>query len=109
MSIKNTAIIGTSETDIFTAVNTTQAVLSIIFCNTTNTSLTLTVHAYSSGSSMSTSNMILNKLDIPATDTFTWTADEKFILNTGDKISAVLASAADPGIAATVNYFVMVQ
>ena len=107
MAIKNTEIVTTSETSIFTAESTTQAVLSIIFCNTTSSSLTLTVYAYPSGSSMGSSTMIINKLVIPATDTFTWTADEKFILSSGDKITGLLEAAASPGITATVNYFVM--
>jgi hypothetical protein len=62
------------------------AITSIIICNTSaSVSDTVTVWAVPSGSSTSTSNMIINALPVPPTETVSLD-QEKLVLATGDAI-----------------------
>jgi hypothetical protein len=62
------------------------AITSIIICNSSaSVSDTVTVWAVPSGGSPSTSNMIINALPVPATETVSLD-QEKLVLGTGDAI-----------------------
>jgi hypothetical protein len=102
MAISN-VLLGSSETTIKAAgVAEEIAVLSITFVNNDTTARNLTVYAYPSSGSASTTTKIIDSLPIAASDTFVWTTNERFILNNGDKISG-LADVANK-INATANY-----
>lgn len=100
MAITNVQL-GTGETTILSAAAET-AVLSIIFCNTTSSNKTITVYAYASGGSASDTTTIVKNYVIPAYDSFIWSANEKFILDTSGKISGLCDSATS--VSATINY-----
>ncbi len=104
--IKNITI-GTDETEIYqTAVLKNFAVLTLLFCNTTDHQQTITVYAYPHGSDAGDATTFIKELAIDSYDTYRWTADEKFILGSLDKISAVVKTnilAAPNEIQVTVN------
>lgn len=105
MAVKN-VVLGTSETEIIKAGTTLKmAVLSIIFCNTSSASVTITVYCYPSTGSASDGTTIVKQLSIAPLDTYVWTSNEKFVLAPNDKISA-LASATS-SVTATANYMEM--
>ncbi len=83
----------------------TRAVLSIIFCNTDTSDRTITVYAYASGGSAADNTTIIKSFTIPAGDTFIWSANEKFILNTGDKISGLADVTLK--VTTTTNYYLL--
>jgi len=89
MTIANVQL-GTSATDITVAgAGETRAVLAMLLCNTDTTSRVVTIYAIPSGGAASATTTILSALTIPAGDTYIWTANEKFILGAGDKISGL--------------------
>ena len=102
MPIKN-QVIGATATTIHTATADT-AVVSVIFYNADTTTRTITLYAYPSGGSAGNGSTIA-KFDIPTTDSFIWTGDEKLMLETGGVIAAVADSAAV--VTATINYLVI--
>lgn len=63
------------------------AVLTMLFCNTDTATRTITVYAYPSTWSANATSTIMSSFSIPAGDTFTWSTNEKFILENQDKIS----------------------
>ena len=97
----------TSNTDLFTSVGN-NAVTTIMFCNTAvYDPLTPTVwltrldlHFVKNLQCITTTNLVVNQLPIPAGETFTFDT-EKIILGDGDR---VVASAAHPAtLVATIS------
>lgn len=99
MAIQSIAI-GTSNTTIFTATSD-QMIATMIFCNIlsanpsndTANSTTLTLYLVPSGSTLSSTNMIVNSLYIPATETVFFDT-ERIVLQNGDSIVAVAANSS---------------
>ena len=105
MSLQNVQL-GLTETSILTSSATeVNAVLSILFCNTTASTITITVYAYPSGGSAGDGTTIIKDLEISAKDTFIWTGDEKIILGNSDVISGLADVATS--VTATVNYYTL--
>ena len=98
MALSTNAQLGTSETTIYTPASES-AVLSIIFYNSTATTKTVTCYAYPTGGSASATTTLF-KIDIAAYNTFTWSGDEKFVLATSDKISAIADTATSVSVVA---------
>jgi hypothetical protein len=97
MAIVNTAILATNTT-IYTSLGN-NAITTVIICNTGGTDRTLTLHAVPNGGSVSTVNMIVNALTVPAGDTVSFD-QEKMVLSNGDSLVAV---GSDTGLSATVS------
>lgn len=97
MAITNTAILATNTT-IYTS-SGNNAITTVIVCNTGVVDRTLTLYAVPNGGSASTTNMIVNGLNIPAGDTMTFD-QEKMVLSNGDRLIAV---ASDTGLSSTVS------
>lgn len=97
MAIVNTAILSTSTT-LFTS-SGNNAITTVIICNTGSVDRTLTLHAVPNGGSVSTVNMIVNALIVPAGDTVSFD-QEKMVLSNGDSLVAV---SSDTGLSATVS------
>lgn len=89
MSMTAGTQLGTSASAIFTATGE-NAILSIIFCNTTTAQKKVTLYRYPSGGSASDSTT-LAIVYINGENSFTWSGDEKLLLDNGD----VLAAKAD--------------
>ncbi len=103
MSIKNTAILN-SETILHTAAGE-MAILAIAFCNTTTSTKTISLYAYPNLTGPGgNGNTVLKNVSIPPEDTYLWTGDEKFILDTGDVISAISDVV---GVTATSSYKIL--
>jgi hypothetical protein len=97
MAIVNTAILATNTT-IYSS-SGTNAITTVIICNTGSTDRTLTLHAVPNSGSVSTVNMIVNALNVPAGDTVSFD-QEKMVLSDGDEIVAV---GSGTGLSATVS------
>lgn len=99
MAIQSTAILS-ADTTIFTCpgLATTDAreyaVTCIIFCNSAEIDITLTVHYVPANEPKSFRNMVVNGLTIPAGETFTFDT-EKIILSTGDRVQAIASVGPD--------------
>lgn len=106
MAIQSTAI-GTSNTTLYTSSGNT-AVTCIWVCNTATydplnptTGLTyLDLHFVKTGDGITTTNLIVNQLPVPAGETVTFDT-EKIILDNGDRVIA--SSAAPANLVATVS------
>ena len=97
MAITNTAILGSNTTIYVSAGNT--AITTIIVCNTGVVDRTLTLYAVPSGGTASTTNMIVNALNVPAGDTVSFD-QEKMVLSNGDFIVAL---GSNTGLSVTVS------
>ena len=97
MAISNTAILA-SNTTIYTS-SGENAITTIIICNTSAGPLDLTLHAIPSAGSVSTTNMIVKALTVPAGDTVSFD-QEKMVLSNGDFLVAV---GSNTGLSATVS------
>lgn len=107
MAIVNAAV-ATTDTIILTVpAGKKYALTTLLICNTaaddgTGTNdTTCDVHVIPDGQSKSTTNLILNDLDIAAADTFTF-AVERLILEAGDRV--VLVGQAPLNLSATLSY-----
>ena len=106
MAIDSVAI-GTGNTDLYTSVGK-NAVTTIMICNTATyipatptVGLTyLDLHLVKFGAGITTTNLIINQLPIPAGETFTFDT-EKIILDNGDRV--VASSAAPANLVATIS------
>ena len=106
MAIQSTAI-GTSNTTLYTSAGNT-AVTCIWVCNTATydplnptTGLTyLDLHFVKTGDGITTTNLIVNQLPVPAGETVTFDT-EKIILDNGDRV--ISSSAAPANLVATVS------
>lgn len=97
MAIVNTAILSTNTT-IYSS-SGTNAITTVIVCNTGAVDRELTLYAVPSGGSATTTSMIVNTLTVPAGDTVSFD-QEKMVLGNGD---ALIAVADDTGLSATVS------
>lgn len=100
MSIRSIQV-DTTQTDILLATREI-AVMTVMLCNTTAVEQVVSLYAVKSGSAASDSNVIIKEYTIPAKDTYVWSGNEKFIIDEGDSISAIAASAAS--VTATIVY-----
>lgn len=95
--ITNTEIT-TTDTDIYTSVNTT-AVTTMIFCNIgtpnpsneTENAVQLELHLVKQGNVATNANTIVKNLNIPAGETVFFDT-ERVVLDNGDKIIAIASS-----------------
>lgn len=108
MAITNVGITGTtaaSPTQIYSS-SGSNAITTIIVCNTSNTSINLNLYAVPSGKTPSANpeTTIVSQLAIPAGETVSFD-QEKVVLSNGDQISAVasVAYSAGSGLVATVS------
>lgn len=100
MAIQSTAI-GATNTTIYTATDDV-AISTMVFCNTSlpnplqddADTTYLTVHLVGSGDTASMTNMIVNNLEIPASDTVFFDT-ERIVLEPGDYI---VASSTSPAV-----------
>ena len=102
MAIYNTAITATSagSSDKLESGLGVRAITTIIVCNTTNTDKTLTLYAVPTpGTTASSSNMIVNELNVPAGDTVSFD-QEKMVLGASDQVRAICSAS---GLTATVS------
>ena len=106
MAIQSIAI-GTSNTELYASSGNT-AVTCIWVCNTaaydpnnpaTGTTY-LDLHFVKQGDGITTTNLIVNQLPVPAGETVTFDT-EKIILDSGDKV--VASSAAPANLVATIS------
>lgn len=92
MAISNVPV-GTSNTTIYTSSGDSM-IATMIFCNTSNATTTnVTVYLLPSGGSVGTGTMIVNALNIPATETVFFDT-ERLVLGTGDSIVATSTAAS---------------
>lgn len=83
-------VLNTSETSIYQAASGKSfAMLSLMFCNTSLVDQNLSVYVYPNGGSATNGNVIIKDLTIGPKDTFVWDCNEKIILSSLDKISAI--------------------
>ena len=108
MAITNVGITGTlaaSPTTIYSS-SGSNAITSIIICNTSNAAINLTLYAVPSGKSPSANpeTTIVSALPIAATETLSLD-QEKLVLANGDVISGIASSAysAGSGLVVTVS------
>jgi len=99
MSIAQTQI-ENSTTTIYTSSNNT-IVTSIIFCNTINSPVTLTVYVVPDGGSVDDTSTIIKLLTIPARDTYIFDTT-RLLLSNDDSVRAL--SDTDLAITATLTY-----
>jgi hypothetical protein len=98
--------LGTGETTIKQAGASDQVgVLSLMFCNTSASTRTITCYAYASGGSAGDGTTFIKELEIDSKDTFLWTSGEKFIIENSDTITG-LADAAS-SVTVTVNSYTL--
>ena len=100
MTIAQAQISNASATAILTAPGAV-ATTSIIFCNTTAATVTLTVYLVLNGESVGDTNTIIKTLSIIAYDTYIFDTS-KLLLSTGDSIRAI--SNTNNAITATITY-----
>lgn len=109
MAITN-SILTTTQTDILTVpADTSYAITTIMVCNYSDTdAASFTLHMRNSGEARGNQNMIVNTLELPPGETFTFDS-EKIVLEAGDVVSFVADPANGAGggatdLAATVSY-----
>lgn len=94
--------VATSNASIITAgAGETWGVIDITFCNTTGSTVTLSLKSLPSGGS---AKFLVKDFSILAADTFIWSSTEKFLLGAGD---AIQASASGAGLDWTATYLLM--
>jgi hypothetical protein len=100
MALTSNRVSSTTTTRIFLA-GGDQAITTIIFCNNSEANnTTLDVFAVANGGTVSTGTLILNNLNLPATETFVMDT-EKLILGNGDALWA--RATVDEIVVATVS------
>lgn len=105
MAIYNTTITATSAGSANTLASGSgqRAITTVIICNTGGTDQTVTLYAIPGGGTASSSNMIVNALNVPAGDTVSFD-QEKMVLSTGDELKAICSGA---GLTATISTLVV--
>jgi hypothetical protein len=77
------------------------AVTCVVFCNTSVSTVTISVYAIPSGiGSVSSASQVIKDLTLPAGETFTFDT-EKFVLSAGDRLHATCS--ANSAVTATVS------
>lgn len=92
--------IANTDTDLYTSVDNS-AITSMVFCNTTASTATVTIYIIPDGSTSGDSTTIIKDLSISAKDTYVFDTS-KFILSDSDKVTAV--SDTNNAITATISY-----
>lgn len=105
MAVSNTLILNTETTLYQAGASATVAILGVYFCNFDTVAHTITVYVYPNGGSASDTTTIIKDYNIPAKDSFQWTANDKLVLAPNDKISVVADITSK--VSAMVNYFVL--
>ena len=108
MAIFNTLLASGGNLTVYTA-NGDKMLSTMIFCNTIpadpynedNNMAYLDLHLVKSGNTLSTTNMIVNSLAIPAGETVFFDT-ERIVLEIGDAVMASLASSGVP-VACTIS------
>jgi hypothetical protein len=107
MAVVNSAIATTDTTLITVPAEKKYALTTLLVCNTgaddgagTNDT-SVDVHVVPNGDTKSTTNLILNDLEIAAADTFTFSA-ERLILEAGDRL--ILVGQSPTNLVATLSY-----
>jgi len=103
MTIRNVQL-GLTETEILVASGET-AVLAILFCNNDTVTRTITIYCYPSGGSASEATTIITSMSIACKDTWIFSGNEKLLLDTGSKITAICDLASK--VTATPSYKVL--
>jgi hypothetical protein len=98
MTIRNTQI-ATIPTQIFLA-DQQQAITTMVFCNVSTLTTTVSVFAVPFGASAGITTQIINEVEIPPTETFVMDT-ERLVLEDNDTIQA--QSSLNNGITATVS------
>lgn len=107
MAIANIAVATTDSTILTVPSSKSYAITTILVCNTgtddgtgiNDTSFDL--HVIPDGDSKSSTNIILNDVEVQAADTFVF-ATERLILGQGDRV--VFVGAAPTNLSATISY-----
>lgn len=105
MAIYNTTITATlaGSANTLASGSGQRAITTVIICNTGGTDQTVTLYAIPGGGTASSSNMIVNALNVPAGDTVSFD-QEKMVLSTGDELKAICSGA---GLTATISTLVV--
>jgi hypothetical protein len=98
MTIRNTQI-ATIPTQIFIA-DQQQAITTMVFCNVSTLTTTVSVFAVPFGSNAGITTQIINEVEIPPTETFVMDT-ERLVLEDNDAIFA--QSSLNNGITATIS------
>jgi hypothetical protein len=98
MTIRNTQV-ATIPTQVFLAEGQ-QAITTMVFCNVTTLTNTISVFAVPFGSNAGVTTQIINEVEIPPTETFVMDT-ERLVLEDNDSIFA--QSAINNGIVATIS------
>jgi len=107
MAIANTAVLTTDSTILTVPSGKKYAITTLLVCNTATDDGTgvndtsFDMHVIPSGQSKSNTNLILNNLNVTASDTFTFNV-ERLILEEND--SVVLVGVSPTNLSATISY-----
>jgi len=107
MAIANVAVLTTDSTILTVPSSKKYAITTILVCNTATDDGTgvndtsFDMHVIPSGQSKSNTNLILNNLNVTASDTFTFNV-ERLILEEND--SVVLVGVSPTNLSATISY-----
>lgn len=107
MAISNAAVLTTDTTILTVPTGKKFAITTLLVCNTATDDGTgvndtsFDMHVIPSGQSKSTSNLVLNNLEVTASDTFTFNV-ERLILEQDDRV--VLVGQSPTNLSATISY-----
>lgn len=107
MAIANTAVLTTDSTILTVPSGKKYAITTLLVCNTATDDGTgvndtsFDMHVIPSGQSKSNTNLILNNLNVTASDTFTFNV-ERLILEEND--SVILVGVSPTNLSATISY-----
>jgi hypothetical protein len=107
MAISNAAVATTDTTILTVPSGKKYAITTLLVCNTATDDGTgvndtsFDMHVIPSGQSKSTSNLVLNDLEVTASDTFTFNV-ERLILEQDDRV--VLVGRSPTNLSATISY-----
>ena len=101
MALEQDIIKSTDTTVLTVPAGKRYAITTIMVCNTANinkaTSTNFDMHFIKQGNSIGLTNKVINTLDLPPGETFTFDS-EKIILDSGDRIVFVADPAIDIGV-----------
>lgn len=107
MAIANIAVATTDSTILTVPSSKSYAITTILVCNTGTDDGTgindtsFDMHVIPSGDSKGSTNLVLNDVEVAASDTFVF-ATERLILSDGDKV--VFVGQAPANLSATISY-----
>jgi hypothetical protein len=103
MALEQARIKSTDTTVLTVPAGKRYAITTILVCNTaspndsTASFVEFDMHLVKQGSTINLSNMVINTLELPAGETFTFDS-EKIILDQGDRVTLVASPSIDPSI-----------